>query len=54
MGIAIPMIRRLERKIDAMDDYTIYGCAWGKGESPVLTRTDAAVGMVANVGVDGR
>jgi len=26
----------------------------GKGESPVLTRTDAAVGMVANVGVDGQ
>jgi len=25
-----------------------------KGESPVLTRTDAAVGMVANVGVDGQ
>lgn len=28
----------------------IYGVSWNKGASPTLTRTDAAVGMVANVG----
>ena len=30
----------------------IYGVSWAKVESPTLTRTDAAVGMVANAGVD--
>lgn len=30
----------------------IYGASWGKVASPTLTRTDAAVGLVANVGVD--
>lgn len=30
----------------------IYGVMWDKGATPTLTRTDAAVGMVANVGVD--
>lgn len=31
----------------------IYGVSWGKGSSPALTRTDHAVNMVANAGVDG-
>lgn len=31
----------------------IYGVSWDKGSSPALTRTDDAVGMVANAGVDG-
>lgn len=31
----------------------IYGASWDKGDSPTLTRTDSAVGMVAGVGVDG-
>jgi hypothetical protein len=30
----------------------IYGAKWNKGEIPTLTRTDAAVEKVANVGVD--
>lgn len=30
----------------------IYGVSWNKGSSPTLTRTDDAVGMVANAGVD--
>jgi hypothetical protein len=30
----------------------IYGVSWDKGETPDLTRTDDAVGMVANVGID--
>ena len=34
--------------------HPIYGVSWGKVESPVLTRTDAAVGMVANVGTGGQ
>ena len=29
----------------------IYGVSWNKGSSPTLTRTDNAVGMVANAGV---
>jgi hypothetical protein len=29
----------------------IYGVSWNKGLSPILTRTDNAVGMVANAGV---
>ena len=31
---------------------TIMGASWGKGELPALTRTDAAIGMVATAGVD--
>lgn len=34
-------------------DKLIFGAYWDKGSSPTLTRTDAAVGLVANVGVDG-
>jgi len=30
----------------------IYGVTWDKGSSPKLTRTDAAVGMIANPGLD--
>lgn len=30
----------------------IYGVRWDKGSSPILTRTNDAVGMVANAGVD--
>ena len=31
---------------------TIMGASWGKGELPALTRTGAAIGMVATAGVD--
>lgn len=31
---------------------TVYGVAWDGGADPTLTRTDDAVGMVANAGVD--
>ncbi len=30
----------------------VYGVSWNKGSSPTLTRTDDAVGLVANAGVD--
>ena len=30
----------------------IYGVSWDGGESPVLTRTDSSVGMIANAGID--
>ena len=33
-------------------DTAIYGASWTKVASPTLTRTDGAVGLVANVGVD--
>ena len=45
---------RNKRRIDALDPRTIYGVAWDKSENPTLTRTDAAVGMEAAVGVDGQ
>jgi hypothetical protein len=32
----------------------IYGAYWNKGSSPVLTRTDDAIGLNAAVGVDGQ
>ena len=32
----------------------IYGVSWNKSSSPILTRTDNAVGMVANAGVDSQ
>lgn len=34
-------------------DAKIYGVSWDKSSDPTLTRTDDAVGMVANAGVDG-
>ena len=30
----------------------IYGVSWGKVDNPILTRTDDAIGMVANAGID--
>lgn len=44
----------LKRRIDALDPKTIYGVTWDKSANPTLTRTDAAVGMVAAAGVDGQ
>ena len=32
-------------------EYDIYGVKWDKSSSPILTRTDDAVGLVANAGV---
>ena len=34
--------------------HDVYGVSWDKGANPTLTRTDSAVGMVANAGVDGQ
>lgn len=36
------------------DDYAIMGAYWDKSSNSVLTRTDAAEGKIANVGVDGQ
>ena len=49
------MTRRLFQfsKPDDIKLHDIYGVSWDKTESTTLTRTDAAVGMVANVGIDG-
>ena len=54
MGVSIALLRRLQRKVDAVDPYAVYGASWTKVSSPVLTRTDAAVGMTANAGVDNQ
>ena len=35
-----------------MKVHDIYGVSWDKGELPDLTRTDDAVGLTANVGID--
>ena len=52
--IARALALRNRRRIDAIDPHTIYGVAWDKSENPVLTRTDAAVGMAAAAGVDNQ
>ena len=44
-----PVVRHL---LLTKRQHPIYGVFWNKGASPALTRTDASVGMVANVGVD--
>ena len=36
---------------NAINPFVIFGASWGKTSSPVLTRTDAAVGLVANAGI---
>ena len=52
--IARALALRNRRRIDAVDTHTIYGVSWDKGENPNLVRTDAAVGMAANAGVDNQ
>ena len=52
--IARALALRNRRRIDAIDPHTIYGVSWSKGESPILMRTDAAVGMAAAAGVDNQ
>lgn len=34
--------------------HDVYGVSWNKGSGPAFTRTDKAVGLVANVGVDAQ
>jgi hypothetical protein len=34
-------------------DPRVWGVSWNKGSNPTMTRTDSAVGLVANAGVDG-
>lgn len=41
-------------KIERVLGTPIYGVVWDKGSSPTLVRTDDAIGMVANVGVDNQ
>ncbi len=41
-------------KIERALGTPIYGVVWDKGFSPTLVRTDDAIGMVANVGVDNQ
>lgn len=37
-----------------LDDFIPLGASWDKGEDPTLTRTDFAVGKVANIGIDSQ
>ena len=46
-------ISQLKRRVDGLDAATIYGASWDKGVSPLLKRTDASIGLIARVGVDG-
>ena len=32
--------------------HDVYGAWWDKSSSPILTRTDSSVGLVANAGID--
>ena len=32
--------------------HDVYGVSWDKGETPTLTRTDKALGLIANAGID--
>ena len=32
--------------------HDVYGVSWDKGETPTLTRTDKAIGLIANAGID--
>ena len=45
-------IDELERQV--MGSAPIYGAYWNRGSSPVLTRTNAAVGLTAAVGLGGQ
>ena len=45
-------INFIKSRINAIDPFAIFGVAWDKSSNPTLTRTDAAVGLEANVGVD--
>ena len=49
--LSLALAAQLRRRVDAVDEHTIYGVSWDKGTSPILTRTDAAVGMIAAAGV---
>ena len=49
--LSLALASQLRRRVDAVDEHTIYGVSWGKGTSPALTRTDASVGVVAAAGV---
>ena len=53
----MPMLRDLFRKQFAVASdvivHDVLGASWDKGTSPILTRTDSAVGLVANAGIDG-
>jgi hypothetical protein len=45
-------INFIKSRISAIDPFAIFGVAWDKSSNPTLTRTDAAIGLVANAGVD--
>ncbi len=41
-------------RLDAIDPFAIYGVSWDKTSSPILTRTDNSIGLVAGIGIDGQ
>ena len=46
------MFNRKRSLLMSAPRYPIYGASWDGAATPTLTRTDAAVGLVANAGVD--
>ena len=52
----MPMLRDIFRKQFAVATdvivHDVYGASWDKSSSPILTRTDSSVGLVANAGID--
>ena len=51
LGTNLNWMERAIRNSLFGSDRNIYGVSWDGGSSPVLTRTDDAIGLVANVGV---
>ena len=50
--INLKRIRDTQRRLTGSNDYAILGVSWDKSANPRLVRTDSALGMVANVGID--
>ena len=52
MALFRDLARRQFANADDIKVHKIYGVSWNKTSNPVLTRTDASVGFIANAGVD--
>lgn len=52
MALQRDLYRKQFANIADVKVHDIYGVSWDKGELPTLTRTDDAVGLTANVGID--
>lgn len=54
MALQRDLYRKQFANIADVKVHDIYGASWDKGELPDLTRTDKAVGLTANVGIDAQ